>query len=245
MKPQDKMHAILAEVSLLLQMYDRPGYAGGIVTEDYIIKDQVKHTITEIQEYSKLTLDQALEYKHNLEKCEKLMEEFPQALQELVLSPDFELYWSRLTTKGKEYILYLHEDSYAILRQVKSLEDLVEIDLEQLVKDIKFTWSEKMRETFNLPEEFKEYPQNKLQVLKQKKALQSLGYSTLGIDNAYESNRYTEFLLEPLFRKLFEKKNFQERLLILEQFQVSIPWYMQAQINFIERGEAKFLARKT
>lgn len=243
MKPQDRIHVILAEVSLLLQMYEMPAYAGGIVTKDYMIKDYVKRTISEIQAYNDLTLDQALEYKYNLEQCEKLMLDFPKALQELVVSPDFDLYWARLNPIGRNFIIYFHEDSYPILRQVKSSEELLTIDLESVIKDIKFSWSNKTRELFGLPEEFNEYPYNKLQLLKQKKVLKSLGFNLDAVDYAYISNNYTNFIFKILFKTLFEFQSFQDKLLMLESFEISLPWYTKQQINFIERGEAKFLSK--
>lgn len=166
------------------------------------------------------------------------MEKFPEFLSEFVLSKEFENEWNKMSQNERENILYFHEDSYFILRKIKEPHELIKIDFVSIINqsDISISNWENFVETFNIPSQFKELPQNKVQLFKQKKTLQDLGYDV----NKLNSMSFGGIMyLKELIKLFAENKSTNELLKIINTLNLDIPWHIKHDINFIESKEHK------
>lgn len=231
-----QMNDIMASIEFFNGVYGKP-MANGINFKTNNFKDNFSHEDF-ILHYENSTPDVYAYYQQLVEKAYN----FKDALAQYVASDDFLEKWNNFIKKEKIYIIYFDSDSYITLRAKLPSHEIMPINWDDIVKNTHFKWDEKTMKTLSMPEELYNPPMNKLQALKQRKALFAMDYSQKNVDKVYQALNH-DAMTNNLFGMILEKIPKDELTNVLHNLGVNYAGWHSYTINFIKEEEEKLQKR--
>ena len=172
------------------------------------------------------------------QSVEKNINSFKEALSQFVEKHDFVQKWDEMSEKERNNIIYFDEDSYIILRGKLPKEKLISIDWKKLINEVDPKWNKNFSEILELPNELVSPPENRLQALKQKKALIEDGYNKEKVEQIFVSLDINKDLMAKKLLTLVAERT--DNLEILcDKLEVSIPYWINYTVDFIKTQEKR------
>lgn len=228
----EKLKEIMSEIALFYNVFNFP-MSNGINFKTQFFKENL--SFDDFSSYFDSKSPDAYKFYQSVEAK---IGSFKEALSEFVAQDDFIDKWDVMSEKERNFLTYFDQDSYIILRNKLPKENIFVIDWKELFNAIKPEWDKEFSTKLDLPIEFVSPPENRLQALKQKKALIQNGYNEETVQKIYESlDINKDAMAKGLLALVAERNGNVEEL--CDKFKVDIPYYISYQIGFMEEQEKR------
>jgi hypothetical protein len=228
----EKLNKIMGQVQLFYSIFEFPQSSGKNFRTQFFNE---KLTFQEFSHYFK---SQSLDAYKFYQSVENSISSFKDALKEFVAQDNFLDKWENMCDEERKFLINFDEDSYIILRNKLPQESLIKIDWQEVMSEVNPLWNKDFSSILGLPEEFKNPPENRLQALKQKKALIQQGYNEEDIHPIFSSLEINRDLMAKQLLGLVTKKS-DDLEVLCEKLKVSIPWWLSYNISFVKEQEKK------